>query len=56
MYAPVLVYKEPSIYKQTNLTKWGYVKIEIQMLITSRNPKQGKRNHIKSRHHQKKSL
>ena len=41
-HSAVLVYKGPSIYKQTNLTKWRCIKVKIQMFITSGNPKQGK--------------
>ena len=40
-HSAVLVCKGLAIYKQANLTKWRYIKIKMQMLITSRNPKQG---------------
>ena len=45
-HSAVLVYKGPSIYKQTNLptdlAKWWFIKIKIQMFITSRNKKYDK--------------
>ena len=37
-HSAVLAYKGPSIYKQTNLTKWKYIRIKVHIFINNRTP------------------